>query len=132
MNCEQVELELIGYHFGTVSLEARAALEAHLPTCARCLTSFLALKRELETQPDLPPASPNARVRLRAAVAAEVGGAPWRWWERPVALGAGVAAALLAFVLTYEVATGHVDARLTPMPGAVTSVATAGRGKLPG
>ena len=64
MNCEQVELELLGYHFGTVSLETRAELERHLPGCPRCLNAFFALKRELETQPELPPPSDAARLRL--------------------------------------------------------------------
>ncbi len=132
MNCEQVELELLGYHFGTVSLETRAELERHLPGCPRCLNAFFALKRELETQPELPPPSDAARTRLRAAVAAEVRGRPWQWWERPVAIAAGVAAALVAFVLTYALATGQVETRLLPPPGAAAARSPDTVERLPG
>jgi anti-sigma factor RsiW len=102
MSCERIENELVAFHFGVVSPETRRELEAHLPGCAGCLASYLALKRDIETAELEPGPTPAARRRLRRAVAEELGLLPprprWSWWERPLALGiagAAVAAALL-------------------------------------
>jgi anti-sigma factor RsiW len=125
MSCADVEPELIGYHFGTISPELRERLEAHLPTCPSCVKSLLLLKRQLETQPDVPAPSQAARDLLRAAVALQVGVAPWRWWERPVAFASAAAAAILAIFITWSVATGRVEV-LSPLGGPIASAA--GRG----
>ena len=115
MTCTDVENELVGYHFGTVSLSAREALEAHLPGCSSCLRSFLMLKRSFETdETDLPVPSAASRARLRRAVAAQVGEgqapAPWQWWQRPFAFASAVAVVFVAMVLTFRIATSEVSA----------------------
>lgn len=120
MSCAEIEPELIGYHFGTSAPLVREQIEQHLPQCPKCVTSLLLLKRQLETQPEVPSPSQSARDKLRAAVAVEIGVAPWRWWERPVALASGAAAALLAVFVTWSVATGRVEV-LTPPDNALAS-----------
>lgn len=79
----------------------RDALEQHLPGCADCLRSFLRLKRAMETAELEPAPSDGVRMRLRAAVAAELSPSPaerpWRWWERPLAFSFAGAAVMAAF-----------------------------------
>jgi anti-sigma factor RsiW len=107
MSCDKVEPELVAYHFGTIDPEARQVVEEHLPGCARCLRSFIALKRDMETSEGEPPPSQEARSRLRLAVARELNArapAPsrsWRWWERPLALGGALAVLAGAMFMTY-------------------------------
>ncbi len=117
MSCVQIEPELIAYHFGTVSPEARLAIEGHLPGCASCVTSYLMLKRELETDDVVPAPSAASRARLRRAVAARVverhAPAPWQWWQRPFAFGSAAVAVLVAMVLTYRIATRELGAPLS-------------------
>ncbi|MHB8875480.1 MAG: anti-sigma factor family protein [Myxococcaceae bacterium] len=97
MDCELSQRELVGFHFGEIEPEVRVELEAHLLGCAACLKDYLALKRDLETAAEAPAPSAASRLRLRRAVAGELGllRAPpraWAWWERPLAAAfAGVA-----------------------------------------
>jgi anti-sigma factor RsiW len=129
MRCQKVEPELIAYHFGLVSDEARTEIEAHLLACGACLCSFLDLKRAVETGEDGPVPSRAARARLRRAVAEEVlADKPqraWSWWERPLAFafaGSAVLAAMITMrVLTtgpgappYALSAGHLPAGLAP------------------
>jgi anti-sigma factor RsiW len=99
--CESVGQELVAFHFGEVTDEARAEVEAHLVVCPECLRRFLSLKRGLETDEGQPAPSPSFRARLRGAVAHELGLGPprWRWWERPLALGVAGAVVVLATLL---------------------------------
>ena len=110
MSCDEIQLELCAFHFGTVSEETRRALEAHLPGCPACLRAFLSLKREIETAEHEERPSPAARARLRQAVAEELGLArprrAWSWWERPLAFGFAAAAVLLAMIMVGLLATG--------------------------
>src|SRR6185295_16092636 len=78
MTCDDVRSELIPYHFGVVSPEARPLIEAHLPGCPACVTELVALKRAIELAEDAPRPSDLARARLRAAVAGAIGAAPRR------------------------------------------------------
>lgn len=98
MSCETLRGELLAFHFGEVPDAVRAQLEAHLPGCSSCLREYLALKRSLETQAEEPAPSEAARLRLRRAVAQELGleAAPWRWWQRPLVLGFATASVALA------------------------------------
>lgn len=100
MDCSVIQRELIPFQFGDLSGEARRSVEEHLPGCNRCLTDYLALKREIETQDSGPLPSAASRLRLRAAVAQELGldRRPWAWWERPLALATAAAVVLVAFV----------------------------------
>jgi len=106
MTCDELRSELIPYHFGEVPDETRRSLEAHLPGCAACVTELLSLKRAFETAEDEPRPSDLARARLRAAVAAEIGAAPRRWWERPVAFTFAASAVLAAFMAMRTVTGG--------------------------
>jgi len=109
MTCDEIQLELVAFHFGAVPEETRRALEEHLPGCPDCTRALLALKREIETAPAEAP-SPAARARLRRAVAAELGLArprrAWSWWERPLALGVAAAAVIVAVILVGALAAG--------------------------
>jgi len=107
MSCQQIEPELVGYHFGVVDDAARQQIENHLLECSGCLRSFLALKRDLETAESGPRPSAALRARLRQDVAVELGLAPqpWRWWERPLAFGFAGAVVIVAILATGALAT---------------------------
>jgi anti-sigma factor RsiW len=111
MSCDQIQSELSAYHFGVVSDETRAQLEAHLVVCPACLKAFLALKREIETAASGPRPSELARRRLRSAVARELGvdegekSRRWSWWERPLAFAFAAAAVLLCMLAVGVVAS---------------------------
>lgn len=100
MSCEPVRSELVAYHFGTVSAEARSQIQAHLLACPDCLREFFAVKDEIETAASVARPSDAARARLRQAVVREVTGdsprRPWAWWERPLAFGFACAAVFAA------------------------------------
>ena len=96
MTCDQSQAELTAFQLGVVDGAARGALEEHLLGCADCLRSFLRLKRAMETAELEPAPSDAVRVRLRAAVAAELAPAG-RWWERPLAFALAGAAVTAAF-----------------------------------
>jgi anti-sigma factor RsiW len=95
VDCQMIDAELTGFHFGVLEEATRANVEQHLATCARCVQAFLALKRAIERAPDERP-SDVARARLRAAVEREVvapaRGAPRRAWT-------GAAAAVALFLI---------------------------------
>jgi hypothetical protein len=102
MSGNHVELELIGYHFGLVSNDAREKIETHLVACGECLQAFLGVKRSVETSEDAPEPSAIARARLRKAVFSELHPKPkWSWWERPVAFAAAASAVLVAGAMTH-------------------------------
>jgi len=104
MKCDELQLELVSYHFGAVAEQSRAEVEAHLLSCGTCLRSFLDLKREIETSKSGPRPSPAARGRLRSAVARRLDESKrvraWSWWERPLAFGLAAAAVVAATVTT--------------------------------
>ena len=123
MTCTQMEPELIAYHFGLVSGEARANIEAHLLECRACLRAFLDVKRAVETGAEDAMPSRAARARLRMAVAREIGAdrpaRAWSWWERPMAFAIAASVVLIAMpamrALTggpgappYAMSSGHV------------------------
>ena len=98
MNCRQIDL--VAFHFGTLSAEERTETETHLVECKACLQDFLAFKREVETAASVARPSDDARARLRKAVVREIRGEPvvrpWAWWERPLAFGFASAAVFAA------------------------------------
>jgi anti-sigma factor RsiW len=107
MDCQLIRADLVAYQFGSVDLEARDRIDAHLVACPECLKGYLALKREIETAEGGPRPSPQARARLRGAVARELAerrartAAEPAWWRRPLAFGfaaAACAAAMIAVV----------------------------------
>ena len=72
MDCELSQRELVPFHFGTVEPASRAALEGHLLGCPGCMKDYLTLKRDIETGATAPAPRPEARDRLRRAVAQEL------------------------------------------------------------
>jgi len=97
MMCNDLELELVAYHFGLTPDDRRSEIEAHLVGCGPCLRAFLDLKRAIETSEDGAVPSTAARSRLRRAVADVLSPAPkWSWWERPVAFAVAASVVLVA------------------------------------
>ncbi len=105
MSCEEIERTLTAFHFGVVSAEERAAVEAHLPGCAACVQAFVEIKRAIETAEAAPAPSELARHRLRRAVKQELEPREthWPWWQRPAVFGFAGAAVVLAMVTTQAV-----------------------------
>ncbi len=118
MTCDELRSELIPYHFGEVSAEARLALEAHLPGCPACVTELLSLKRAIETADRAERPSDLARARLRAAVAEAIGAAPRRRWERPFAFAFAASAVLAALFAMRSITAGPGE---PPVGAAVTA-----------
>jgi anti-sigma factor RsiW len=109
MTCQEINLELVAYHFGTVSPESRQQVEEHLVGCQECLKSFLSVKREIETAEAEPRASPAARARLRRDVALLLHPPrrTWSWWERPLAFGFAGAAVMVAMLAVHVVVSSQ-------------------------
>ena len=128
MKCEEVQLELVSYHFGEVAEQSRADIESHLLSCGGCLRSFLDLKREIETSCSGPRPAAAARARLRSAVVRQVSPQrsvrAWSWWERPLAFGLAAAAVVVATVTT-NVVTSRPG---MPPHGLSSSSDSSGRG----
>lgn len=104
MNCDEVELELIGFQTGTLPPALRRAVEGHLQECPRCLRSHLALKRQTDGVEPTPPPSEASRERLRRTVAQSISrpGLPRPpRWERPLAFALAIAAVLVAIATTH-------------------------------
>jgi anti-sigma-K factor RskA len=94
---------LIDYHFGTLPAAERAAVEEALVGSPEALRAYLQIKRQLdraEAQVEDAAPSPEARLRLRAAVAELVRPRPTRRLRgllaRPVPLYQTLAAAAVA------------------------------------
>lgn len=102
MTCEETDNALVDYHFGVLEAQSRAKLEAHLLTCPRCVGAFVSLKRAIETSTSDVAPSPDARARLRRAVADElrVAHSPRRSWDRPLAWAVAACALLVASAAT--------------------------------
>jgi hypothetical protein len=66
VDCARVDEELIAFHLAALDGATRAGVEAHLTGCARCVSSFLALKRAVDAGEDAPAPSEMARARVRA------------------------------------------------------------------
>jgi hypothetical protein len=110
MTCNQVEPELIAFHFGLVADGVREHVEGHLLSCPACLGKFLDRKRTIETCDDGPPPSAALRARVRQAVAVELGigrrAYVWSWWERPLAFAFAGVAVWLALFAVHTLASG--------------------------
>jgi len=48
VDCARVDEELVGFQLAALDGATRAAVEAHLTGCVRCVSSFLALKRAID------------------------------------------------------------------------------------
>ena len=102
MDCARVDEELIGFQLAALDGATRAAVETHLTGCARCVSSFLALKRAIDAGDDaaaMPSQLARARIRKEAErqLAPPKRPAKARW-----ALAATAAAAMLIAPLVYR------------------------------
>jgi len=107
MTCGRIEPELVGYHFDALDEGTRGWVEEHLVGCPACVRAFVALKRAIETSEDVVGPSPDARARVRRAVARQLGAEParWAWWERPAALAIAASVVLVAGATTHALTT---------------------------
>jgi anti-sigma factor RsiW len=118
MTCEEARDRLLDAQRARLAPETRAALQAHLQTCAACTHEESAealLSEALESR--LPQHA--APVALKRRLAAEWPGAPaaapgpWRRWARYLVPAAAVAAGLLIGVpLVYQRGAEHASAQM--------------------
>jgi len=66
VDCARVDEELIAFELAALDGAKRAAVETHLTGCARCVSSFLALKRAIDAGEDASAPSQMVRARVRA------------------------------------------------------------------
>ena len=105
MTCAESEAELVAFQFGELHGEARVALELHIVGCPRCVTAFLAHKRDMELAESEPGPSEAARSRLRAAVVQQLYPPRASLWERPLAFAFASVVVVVALGVTHAVAT---------------------------
>lgn len=67
MDCTRVDGELVGFELGALDGATRAAVEAHLVGCPRCVSAYLALKRAIDAGEEAERPSEVARARVRQA-----------------------------------------------------------------
>ena len=65
MDCARVDEELVGFQLAALDGATRAAVEAHLTGCVRCVSSFLALKRAIDAGEGAMGPSEIMRQRIR-------------------------------------------------------------------
>lgn len=109
MDCARVDEELIGFQLAALDGATRAALEAHLTGCSRCVSSFLALKRAMDAGESAIGPSEMMRMRIRKeaekqfSVVSHQPSAPERKPARARwAIAAAAAAAMLIAPLVYR------------------------------
>lgn len=115
MSHDEVQAELLAYHFGLLEGEARLRVEDHLKSCASCVASFVDAKRAVEVGEQGHEApSAHVRKRLRRAVAEELGVETVpirrRFWERPVAFAVAASVLLVASRTTRLLTSGSPTA----------------------
>jgi anti-sigma factor RsiW len=114
VDCARVDEELIAFELAALDGAKRAAVEAHLTGCSRCVSSLLALKRAIDAGEDASAPSAVTRARVRAEAARVVGAstaaaatgkrrerAPW------VAVAVAAAAAVLAPIVYQMMRAPH-------------------------
>jgi anti-sigma factor RsiW len=109
VDCARVDEELIGFQLAALEGATRAAVEAHLTGCSRCVSSYLALKRAMDAAEDATAPSMMTRARIRAEAAKELSAvssqpsAPERKSRRATwAIATAAAAAILASPFVYK------------------------------
>jgi anti-sigma factor RsiW len=120
MNACEHDYLVLPYHLGGLDAYERSSIEAHLPTCASCVSEFVRLKRSLEAAEDGPAPPLALRQRVRNSVATELArsaGEVRRFrlsWERPMAFAFAVVVGLFAMAFSGWVANskGHLPLQL--------------------
>ena len=51
MECQVMQVDLVGYYFGTLDEGHRCSAENHLCQCPNCMKAFILLKRNVEVMP---------------------------------------------------------------------------------
>ncbi len=113
MQCDVIQKDLVGFHFGTLTIAQRRPIEAHLCECTHCLRAYLSLKNhfEVEEEEDVPPPSREMKAKLFAEVSAlfpnpqPQSASPRGWPIRFIPYGSALAAT--AVVLFILIATAH-------------------------
>ena len=104
MDSRHPETELNAYLKDELPTTSRETVASHLEGCAECratLADFRTLLAGVAAAPAPPLAWPRYRAELRVRLESEAGRRRWSWWRRPfpVAVSAGLAAAVLALVI---------------------------------
>ena len=106
MDSRHPETELIAYLKDELPAASRETVARHLEGCAECratLADFRTLLAALaqHSLPGQPVVWQRYRAELRVRLESEAGRRRWSWWRRPfpVAVSAGLAAAVLALVV---------------------------------
>lgn len=74
MDCARVDEELVGFQLAALDGATRAAVETHLTGCARCVSSYLALKRAIDAGEGAWAPSEIMRQRIRREAEKELKG----------------------------------------------------------
>lgn len=117
MDCARVDGELVAFHLAALDGATRAAIEAHLTGCARCVSSYLALKRAMDASEEAPAPSELTRSRIHKEAAYQLAAPAARSRRATWAIAAAAAAAMIAAPLVYMA---------TRTPAAATSTTTQG------
>jgi anti-sigma factor RsiW len=122
VDCARVDEELIGFQLAALDGATRAAVEAHLTGCARCVSSFLALKRAMDASEDAlaPSQMTRARIRAEAAKLTATNAPRPRARRATWALAATAAAALIVAPIVYVATRAHAPRSARGFPPAAT------------
>lgn len=99
MDCARVDEELVGFQLAALDGATRAAVEAHLAGCARCVSSFLAVKRAIDASEDTSAPSQMARARIRREAERQLAPAKAKAEARPRRARWAIAAAAAAMLI---------------------------------
>lgn len=101
MDCARVDGELVAFHLAALDGATRAAVEAHLTGCPRCVSSYLALKRAMDASEEAPAPSELTRSRIRKEAAYQLAAPAARSRRATWAIAAAAAAAMIAAPVVY-------------------------------
>jgi anti-sigma factor RsiW len=135
VDCARVDEELVGFQLAALDGATRAAVEAHLTGCVRCVSSFLALKRAIDAGEGAFGPSEIMRQRIRREAEKELSGPEQATGNRQPATGndrkpprrarwaivATAAAAMIAAPLVYRAMRGPATPTATTAGGAIQS-----------
>jgi len=99
VDCARVDEELVGFQLAALDGATRAAVEAHLAGCARCVSSFLAVKRAVDASEDTSAPSQMARARIRREAEKQLAPAPAKAEARPRRARWAIAVAAAAMLI---------------------------------
>ena len=133
MDCKRLDEELVPFALAALDGATRAAVEAHLVGCSRCVSAYLAVKRAVDAGEEADAPSELTRARIRrdaekelAAVSAPRAAAERKRPRRAVwAVAVSAAAAMLLAPLVWRAAHEAGE------PGAAPSLAAPARSGMP-